>query len=233
MRFARNFLFVLVYFVLLLFGIPVLLVSMLLGARRIFLSYGRWMMRVGRDILGIHVETTGLDRLDPGTPFIFMANHASYLDGPLLVAALDRHVRVIVKRFVFRIPVLGQGMRFVGYVPLDKGVAGSGRERITRAARLMREKRYSFLVFPEGERSADGTVQRFHRGGFFLALETATPIVPVSIRGTHKLMPRGQKLIGSGIVRITFHEPIPVAGCTPDDMPRLMEQVRQTISLSL
>ena len=202
----------------------------LLGLREAFLSYGRWMMRVGRGILGIRVETAGLDLLDPGIPYVLMSNHLSYLDGPLLVTVLDRPVRVIVKRFVFRIPVLGLGMRFAGYVPLDKNAAGSGRERIARAARLILEKRYSFLIFPEGIRSPDGTLQPFRRGGFFLALEAGASIVPVSIRGTYELMPRGRGFVRKGLVRITFHEPIPAAGLTQETIPELMEKVESSIS---
>jgi 1-acyl-sn-glycerol-3-phosphate acyltransferase len=229
----RNVLLVLVYIVLLLVGVPVLFVCVLFGLRDAFLAYGRWMMRAGRFILGVDVEAVGLDRLDRRTPLIFMSNHLSFLDGPLLVTVLDRPARVIVKRFVFRVPVLGLGMRFSGYVPLDKEGVGAGRVSISLAARFIREKRYSFLIFPEGTRSFDGTIQRFRRGGFFLALACGTPIVPVSIKGSYELMPRGRWFVRKGRVRITFHEPIPVAGTTQDTMAELMDRVKATISSAL
>lgn len=226
----RNALLILAYLILLLVAVPVLLVCAVFGLRDAFLGYGRWMMRVGRSILGIEVEASGLDRLDPGTPYVFMSNHASFLDGPLLMTVIDRPARVIVKRFVFRIPVLGLGMRFSGYVPLDKEGAGAGRRSIARAARLIREKGYSFLIYPEGTRSWDGTMLPLRRGGFFLALEAGAPIVPVTITGTHELMPRGAQTVRKGRVGITFHEPIPVGDCTPGTMPELMEKVRAAIA---
>jgi 1-acyl-sn-glycerol-3-phosphate acyltransferase len=229
----RSAILVIVFLVLTLLAIPVLLVSALLGFRDAFLAYGRWMMRVGRFVLGIDVVVTGLDRLDRGTPYIFMCNHLSFLDAPLLMTVLDRAARVIVKRFVFRIPVLGLGMRFSGYVPLDKEGVGAGRKSIARAAQLIIEKRYSFLIYPEGVRSWDGKLLPFRRGGFFLALETGVPIVPVSIKGTYELMPRGKWLVRKGRVRIVFHEPVPVTGLTVETIPELMEKVRAAVSSGL
>ncbi len=225
----RNVLLVFVYILLLLVAIPVLLACVVFGRRDAFLAYGCWMMRVGRDVLGISVEASGLDGLDPDTPYIFMSNHASFLDGPLVMTVLDRRVRVIVKRFVFRVPVLGLGMRFSGYVPLDKEGVGSGRRSIALAASLIKEKRYSFLIYPEGTRSWDGAVQKFRRGGFFLALACGAPIVPMTIRGTHELMPRGKRHVRKGSVRIVFHEPIPAAGYSQDTLAELMERVRKRV----
>ncbi|MCX6571290.1 MAG: lysophospholipid acyltransferase family protein [Candidatus Aminicenantes bacterium] len=229
----RSALLVIVFLILTLLAIPVLLVSALFGLRDVFLAYGCWMMRVGRFILGLDVEAAGLDRIDRGTSYVFMCNHLSFLDAPLLMTVLDRPARVIVKRFVFRIPVLGLGMRFSGYVPLDKEGAGAGRKSIARAAQLIKEMRYSFLVYPEGVRSWDGKTLPFRRGGFFLALETGVPIVPVSIKGTYELMPRGQWLVRKGPVKITLHEPIPVTGYTQDTMAELMEKVRAAVSSGL
>jgi 1-acyl-sn-glycerol-3-phosphate acyltransferase len=229
----RSMALVLVNIVLGLVALPVLIVCALFGLRDAFLAYGRWMMRVDRVVLGIRLETKGRERLDRGTPYVFMANHASFLDGPLLMTVLDRPARVIVKRFVFRIPVLGPGMKFAGYVSVDREGAGEGRAVVARAARLIRERGYSFLIFPEGTRSWDGCLRPFRRGGFFLALEAGTPIVPVSVHGARELMPRGKLFIRGGPVSITFHEPVPVSGYTPETMPQLMDRVRHAVSSAL
>jgi 1-acyl-sn-glycerol-3-phosphate acyltransferase len=229
----RSVLLVFVYLFLTILAIPVLLICAVFGLRDAFLAYGRWMMRLGRFILGIDIEVIGLDRLDRGTSYVFMSNHLSFLDAPLLVIVLDRPVRVIVKRFVFRIPILGLGMRFSGYVPLDKERAGSGRRSIARAAQSIKEKGFSFLIYPEGQRSWDGRLQPFRRGGFFLALECGTPVAPVSISGTYELMPRGKWLIRKGSVRIVFHEPISVANFAQETMFELVEKVKATVSSGL
>ncbi|MBN2264245.1 MAG: 1-acyl-sn-glycerol-3-phosphate acyltransferase, partial [Candidatus Aminicenantes bacterium] len=208
----RTALLVVVFIVLTLVAAPVLLVCVLVGRPEAFLAYGVWMMRVGRSIIGIPLDVEGLERLERQTPYVFMGNHLSFLDAPLLVTVADRPLRFIVKRFVFRIPVLGLGMKFAGYVPLDKEGVGEGRKRIARAADLIKDRGYSFLIYPEGQRSWDGKLQPFRRGGFFLALETGAPIVPVSIRGTYELMPRTTWRVRRGPVRIVFHEPIDVSG---------------------
>lgn len=225
----RCAILVLAYLFLGLLAAPVLIFCMLFGLRETFITYGVWMMEVGRRVLGIDIEATGLDRLDPKTPFVFMCNHLSFLDGPLFMTVLDRPVRAIVKKFVFRTPVLGLGMWFSGYVALDREGAGAGRKSIARAARLIKERGYSFLIFPEGTRSWDGKAMPFRRGGFYLALECGVPIVPVSIQGTYELMPRDKWMIRGGPVRIVFHEPIPVAGYTPENMAGLMERVKAAV----
>jgi 1-acyl-sn-glycerol-3-phosphate acyltransferase len=109
-----------------------------------------------------------------------------------------------------------------------KGTEG-GKKSIAQAAKLMREKGYSFLIFPEGTRSRDGKLQPFRRGGFFLALEGGAPIVPVSIRGTFEIWPKGQRAARRGKVSVVFHDPVPVAGFAPATMGELMERVRQAI----
>ena len=229
----RNVIAGLVLTILNLLAVPVLLVCVLFGLRDAFLSYGAWMMKAGRTILGIDLEVAGLERLDRKTPYVFMSNHLSFLDAPLLVTVVDRPVRFVVKRFVFRVPVLGLGMRFAGYVPLDKEGVGEGRKRIARAVELIRDRGYSFLVYPEGTRSPEGKLLPFRRGGFFLALDAGATIVPVTIKGTYELMPRGARSIRKGKVRIVFHEPIAVSGHTPETMPELMELARAAIASAL
>lgn len=226
----RNVAAILVLTALTVAAIPVLLVCVVFGLRDAFLAYGAWMMRVGIFILGIEIETVGLDRLDRNIPHVFMSNHLSFLDAPLLVAVIGRPVRFVAKRFVFRIPVLGLGMRFAGYVPLDKEGLGEGRKRIARAVDLVKGRGYSFLVYPEGTRSPEGKLLPFRRGGFFLALETGASIVPVSIRGTFELMPRGTRSIRKGKVRIVFHVPVAVSGYTADTLSALIERVRAAIA---
>lgn len=226
----RNALAALVLSLLTVAAIPVLLVCVVFGLRDGFLAYGYWMMKVGRAILGIELEVDGLERLDRGTPYVFMSNHLSFLDAPLLVTVIDRPVRFVAKRFVFRIPVLGPGMGFAGYVPIDKEGAGEGRRRIARAAELIRTRGYSFLVYPEGTRSPEGELLPFRRGGFFLALDSGAPIVPITIAGTYELMPRGSKRVRKGHVKIVFHEPVAVTGHTAENLPALMERVRAAIA---
>jgi len=225
----RSALLVLFYIVLVILITPFIVFCMVAGWRDPLISVGQWAMRVSGRVLGIKVEVSGLDRIDPRTALIFMPNHISFLDGPLLEMLIPGAARVVLKKSILRIPVVGLGMRFVGFVPVDrKGIKG-GKRSIAKAIQMVREKGYSFLIFPEGTRSRDGKLQRFRRGGFFLALETGAPIVPVTIGGTFELMPKGQKYARKGRVRVAFHDPIPTVGYTPETMAGLMDKVRRAI----
>jgi 1-acyl-sn-glycerol-3-phosphate acyltransferase len=213
----------------LVFLIPALPLCALFRLRDPLISVATGLVRLGRHVLGIKMEISGLDRLDPRTAYIFMSNHLSFLDGPLLMSYLGRPCRVILKKSILRVPVLGTGMRYVGFVPVDRKKAQGGKKSIDLAARLIKERGHSFLIFPEGTRSRDGNLQAFKRGGFFLALASGAPIVPVTIRGTFELMPKGQLYARRGKVRIAFHAPVPVEDYTRDNMGGLMDKVREAV----
>lgn len=233
MAVIRTIILLLFYVVLVVLLTPVLLVFWPLGIRDPLLAVAKWAMGVSRSILGLRVEVEGLEKVEPGRSYVFMANHLSFLDGPLLFYVIPGLVRVILKKSIFRLPVVGPGMRFVGFIPVDRKRASGGKRSIDEAARLMRERGYSFLIFPEGTRSRTGELQPFKRGGFFLALAAGAPIVPVTIKGTFELMPRGRLFPRPGSIKVIFHRPVEVAGKTPDDIPALVEQVYQTIKSGL
>jgi 1-acyl-sn-glycerol-3-phosphate acyltransferase len=136
---------------------------------------------------------------------------------------------VILKKEIFRIPVIGLGMKQVDFVPVDRRGIRGGKKSIDLAARLMREKGYSFLIFPEGTRSRHGRLQQFRRGGFFLAVTSQCAIIPVSVAGTYELMPKGRFFVKRGKIRVVFHSPISAAGYHKDNLPDLLEKVRVAI----
>src|SRR4030042_7075660 len=176
----RTILLALVYIVLIFVFLILLLIFWPPGPREPLFGLGKWAISLAPGILGIKVKIAGRDVVDKKTPYIFMSNHLSFLDGPFLFWLIPQAIRVILKKEVFRIPVIGQGMRFVGFVPVDrKGIRG-GKKSIDRAAHLMREQGYSYLIFPEGTRTRDGRTQAFKRGGVFLALESGAAIVPIT-----------------------------------------------------
>jgi 1-acyl-sn-glycerol-3-phosphate acyltransferase len=223
----------LIYTLVVILVAPVLLVCWVLGLRKPLMAIGRWAMHVGRRVLGIDIEVGGLERFDHKASYVFMPNHESFLDGPMMVMVIPQSVRAIMKKNVFGIPVLGWAMRYVGCVPVDRRAGGGGIKSIEKASRLMRERGYSFLIFPEGTRSLDGKLQRFRRGGFFLAIAGGAPIVPVTIRGTFELMPKGQFGAKRGTVSVVFHPPVPVDGYSEGNVAELVEKVRAAVSSGL
>jgi 1-acyl-sn-glycerol-3-phosphate acyltransferase len=229
----RLILLALIYVVLIIILGVLLIIAWPLGLRDPLLLIAKWAVSLAPPILGIKVEVTGRDEVDKKNPYIFMANHLSFLDGPLLFLLIPQPIRVILKKEIFRIPVIGLGMRFVGFVPVDrKGVRG-GKKSIDFASRLMREKGYSYLIFPEGTRSRDGRTQTFKRGGFFLALESRVSVVPISIGGTYGLMPRGTIFPRRGRVKVHFHSPVPIQGYDQSTLGGLADKVKAVIESGL
>jgi 1-acyl-sn-glycerol-3-phosphate acyltransferase len=225
----RTILLALIYVVLIFVLLVFLLIFWPFGLREPLFRLSKWAISLAPGILGIKVKIAGRDMIDKETPYIFMSNHLSFLDGPLLFLLIPQSIRVILKKEVFRIPVVGQGMRFVGFVPVDrKGVRG-GKKSIDRAAQLMRERGYSYLMFPEGTRSRDGRTQAFKRGGFFLALESGAAVAPITIRGTYELMPRGTIFARRGKIDVLFHPPVPVKGYDQNNMQTLIDKVKGII----
>lgn len=232
MAVVRTVILLVFYVVLVALLTPVLLVFWALSIRDPLLRVAKWAMAVSRRILGLKIEVSGLENVEPGRSYVYMANHLSFLDGPLLFYVIPQRVRVILKKSVFRIPIVGQGMRFVGFVPVDRKRASGGKRSIDEAARMMKERGYSFLIFPEGTRSRTGKLQPFKRGGFFLALAAGAPIIPITIKGTFELMPKGRIFPRRGPIKVIFHPPVETAGRTVEDIPALLEAVRQAIASS-
>jgi 1-acyl-sn-glycerol-3-phosphate acyltransferase len=210
--------------------IPVLILCFILRWRAPILAAGKGFIVLAGKIVGLRVEVTGRENIPGRGPCLYMANHQSFLDGPLLFWAVPGAARVILKREIFRLPIVGLGMLFVGFISVDRKGLKSGRRSLDQAAALMAKRKYSYIVFPEGTRTRDGRLQPFRRGGFFLALNTGVSVVPVTIRGTFPLMPRGSFFIRKGEVRITFHPPVAAQGLGSDDLPSLSEAVRKAIA---
>ena len=233
MAVIRTIILLIFYVVLVVLLTPVLMVCWPLGIRDPLLRVAKWAMGVSRRILALKVEVQGLENIDPHQSYVFMANHLSFLDGPLLFYVIPQLVRVILKKSIFRIPVVGPGMRFVGFIPVDRKRASGGKRSIDEAAGLMKERGYSFLIFPEGTRSRSGRLQPFKRGGFFLAIAAQAPIVPITIKGTFELMPKGRIFPRKGKIKVVFHRPVETRDKNPDDIPGLIEEISVSISSGL
>jgi len=211
---------------------PLLLICALLNRPEPIFFVAKQAISVGQLILGLKVEYQGLHWIKKSQRYIFMPNHLSMLDGPLLFKVIPQNVRVILKQGVFKLPVIGEAMKEAHFIPVDRKGKQGGKRAVQRAVRMIQKNNISFLVFPEGTRSDTGKLQKFRRGGFFMAIDSQTPIVPVSIIGTYELMPRGSYFIKKGDVKIIFHPPINVEGFTHKNMSELIEKAWNTISHS-
>lgn len=225
----RTVVLLAIYIFLSFLLVPVLFFCYLIKRSQPIISIGKWALRLGQKVLGINLDVFGEDRIKKDTCFVFMSNHLSLIDGPLLFMLIPQSVRVLLKKEAFRVPIIGQAMRQVGFVPVDRKALKGGKESIDRAARLMKEKGSSFLIFPEGTRSRDGKPQHFKRGGFFLALSSQAAVAPVSIDGSYELMPKGSFFAKKGKIRVIFHEPVSVEGFERSNISMLRDRVRTII----
>ena len=177
---------------------------------------------------GVRVELSGASHIPPG-PAVYAANHASVLDIPLLFAHLPVDFRIIHKRSIFLIPVVGLYLKVGGHVAIDRTRAFRARKSLDKAIHRMRGG-LSVLVFPEGTRSVTGEVQPFKRGTFVLAIDAGVPVVPVSLCGVKAVIPQGILSLRRGLVRIVLHPPVATAGRPADDAARLAEEVRVIVA---
>lgn len=213
--------------------IPILLFCFLIRLSQPIIFLGKIALWLGKKILGIGLDVRGIEKIDKKSSYVFMANHLSFMDGPLLFMLIPQSVRVLLKKEAFRIPILGLAMRQIGFVPVDRKGLRGGRKSIEKASRLIKEKGYSFLIFPEGTRSRNGLLHPFKRGGFFMAVNTQVPIFPVTIKGTYELMPPGSFFVKRGKVKVIFHEPVQVRGYDRNNLLELMDEVRGTVQTGL
>src|SRR5438105_2079575 len=171
---------------------------------------GMWAAFTGVRLAGVKVQTVGLDQLDRTKTYVFMSNHVSNIDPPLLLPLVPGRVSVMAKKELFNIPILGKAMRMASLVPVDRGNRDAGIAAVRDAAEVVKQGIH-MTIFVEGHRSFDGKLLPFKKGPFYLAEQCQVPVVPVTITGTHYVMPKGRFSITPGLVSVIFHQPIPAA----------------------
>lgn len=184
----------------------------------------RWFGHRVVELLDIRLSAEGAEQV-PDRAVVYLSNHQSHLDIPVLYATLPSpSIRMLAKKELFQIPIWGRGLRAAEFIEVDRSNHARAIESIDDATRLMGEG-VSVYLAPEGTRSRDGRIGKLKKGGFHLALGTGAPIVPVAIRGTIDILPRGSRVMRSGQnVSVRIGAPIDVAG---RDIESLMNQVSE------
>jgi 1-acyl-sn-glycerol-3-phosphate acyltransferase len=175
---------------------------------------------------GVRVTVRGMEHIDPSRSYVFASNHQSIYDIPIVFTSLPVQLRIIAKDSLGAFPFLGWHLRRTGHLLVDRRNPGAGILR--KMSRLIGGAR-SLIVFPEGTRSADGTVGRFKAGSFLLAIDHGLPVVPISIARSRFVMLKGRLMTCPGDVTLTVHEPIPTTGVTRGAVRELAERVREVV----
>jgi 1-acyl-sn-glycerol-3-phosphate acyltransferase len=161
----------------------------------------------GVKLIGVEVEVIGRDRFDANDTYIYMCNHVSNLDPPIVVPSIPKRTSVLVKKEVFRIPLLARAMLMARFVPVDRRNRDAAIASIHEATEVMKTG-VNMTIFPEGTRSPDGKLLPFKKGPFHLAQESGVPIIPMTIYGTETLMPKRGFAIKPGKATLVFHAPV-------------------------
>jgi 1-acyl-sn-glycerol-3-phosphate acyltransferase len=190
----------------------------------------RWamaIMKIGLWAARIDVRAEWRGQVDPNKTYLFFSNHLSNLDPPVLLPLLPGRTAVFIKRPLLKIPVLGYGMKLADFIAVDRdGSAESARQSVELAEAVVKSGVH-VTTFVEGTRSSDGRLLPFKKGPFYLAMDSGAPIIPVTIRGTDRLMRKGSIKIRSGAAQVIFHTVIePKSYATREE---LMVAVRRAI----
>lgn len=184
----------------------------------------------GRLILltsGVRLDLRGAPLPPEGESCIFVANHSSFYDTPILFSALPRQLRIMAKAALGYVPFIGWHLLRSGHLLVNRKNPGAS---IFKRMQRMARTGACLMVFPEGSRTIDGTVKRFKGGIFLLAIENGLPVVPVSVAGSRIVMPKNRFMVAPATVMVTVHQPIPTRGMTRDDARALAERVRGIVA---
>jgi 1-acyl-sn-glycerol-3-phosphate acyltransferase len=209
-------------------GIPY---TLLVGDISLLYRVAMWITNAGVRAAGIKVEISGLENIPAGRSCIFMSNHVSNLDPPVVLPLLPGRSSVLLKQELMSIPILGKAMRLAKFVPVERGSRRDAAQASVEAAADALRSGLHILVYPEGTRSLNGRLSTFKKGPFFLAQETQAPIVPIALAGTQSMMRKGSSAIMPGLARIQVLPAVEPSKYESRD--ELMAAVRSAIAEAL
>jgi len=207
----------------------------------VFDSHGSFAHRCARawswlilKTTGVRVAVEGLDKLAPGTTYVFVSNHQSIYDTPVVFSSLPYQLRIIAKESLAKFPVLGWHLKRGGHLFVDR--RDPDRAGIFKRWRAQVSEGLSLFTYAEGTRSLDGHVARFKAGSLLIAIQAGVPIVPVAIIGTRAVMPKGRLRTEPANVRLVVHDPIQppaIVAPTVHDAKALASRVHDIVAATV
>jgi 1-acyl-sn-glycerol-3-phosphate acyltransferase len=212
-----------------LVGVPVAMVT---RSDAILYRLGHWGVRLTLLLAGTRLVVEGREKIGDPRNTVVISNHESHLDAPALFEGLGIDLKAVVKKEIFGWPFFGQVLRQAGFVAVDRRDRIQSGQALGRAVGALRAGA-CFLVFAEGTRSRTGELGPFKKGGFVIAIDAGSRIVPVAVQGGRALMPRGGFRIRSGTVRVRVLDPVDAAGYSYTDRDRLVGEVHARIAAAI
>ncbi len=231
MRFLRT-----VFFYIILFFSTIILGSSAVIGSFVGRTWAALMARVWGNLnlwaAGVKVRVAGLENINGHGPYIFASNHQGWFDIFAALGKLPVRFSWLAKEELFKIPIFGHAMYRAGYIPIDRKDHRKALSSMNRAAEVIRQGT-SVFIFPEGTRSVDGVLRDFKKGGFALAAKSRQPVVPVSISGSYRILPKDSWMIHPGEIRFSISRPIRMQGSDSRSRDLLLQQVREAIRANL
>ncbi|WP_303722288.1 1-acyl-sn-glycerol-3-phosphate acyltransferase [Malonomonas rubra] len=227
----RTIFFYLTFYPWTLFVLLAALPISLLGEN----SVHRWGILWGRSALllaGLKFNVRGSEHIPQSRSVVYIVNHQSNFDIPILYAGLPLQFRWMAKQELFNIPLFGLAMRRCGYIPIDRSDRRKAMQSMSEAAKQIRDGA-SVIVFPEGTRTPDGQLQEFKKGGFLISLKAQVPIVPVAIKGSYAVMSKNSLRINKGAIEMEIFPPIETSDLKNVDIEQLIADTRKPIAEKL
>ena len=211
------------------FGLVSLVISLFETSGRKQIAVARVWARFLLWGSGVRVKIEGLEKIAPNGSYVFVSNHLSYMDTPVVLANIPVQFRFLAKRGLFQIPLLGTHLARAGHIPVPRGDARAAVRTMTTAAHVIRERGISLLIFPEGGRSQTGELDSFKEGAAFIAIRAGVPIVPIALKGTREVLPFGSGHVRAGVVTMRIGEPVPTDQLQVRDRERITSELRDRI----
>ncbi len=210
-------------------GTASLLVSLVDSSGRAAHRVARFWARVLLAISGVRATVEGLENIAGDGSYVFVSNHLSLMDTPLVLAHIPVQFRFLAKRSLYKVPFIGYHLHRAGHIPVERENPRSSLRTLAEAARVVRERGVSVLVFPEGSRSR-GTLGEFKEGAAYIAIKAGVPAVPVGIAGTREILPTGSLTVRSGRATLRIGRPISTEGLAARDHKQLTALLRDRVA---
>jgi 1-acyl-sn-glycerol-3-phosphate acyltransferase len=180
---------------------------------------------------GVKIKVVGRERIPPGA-CLFVANHTSSADAPAVVSSIPRRIAILLKKSLFKVPIVGQAFTLAHFIPVDRSQHDAAVAALEKATEALRAG-HSFLIYPEGTRSDDGRLQRFKKGAAVMAIRAGVPIVPMACSGAHRIMEKKSLVIHPGTILVEFLEPIDASKYTVEQREELLQRVHDEMAAGL
>ncbi len=211
---------------------PILAISLLPhSSDAVFSLMELWARMVSRS-MGLTFSIEGTEKVVPGTSYIITSNHQGVADSLALTIMLPVRFRWTMKRALLRIPMFGWALSRTGGIALDRSKGSQAMSRMREGGGKLTQG-WSVLVYVEGTRSRDGGLQPLKRGAFVMAANSGVSILPVTVNGSFKVLPRNTLTFRPGHITVTIDDPIETSGMTEEDVPELMEKTRAALERNL